>query len=286
MKLVGYNVAALNHTLSGKLPADLTCPIPEVPLAKTPKKLRIIRRCTLIFSDPSQNHRLASLANAYDILALRPTSEKAFLQACNSVEYVSLISLDLTQRHAFYFKPKVVSTALARGIRFELCYSQGILATDSMSRRNLISNATQLIRATRGKGIILSSESSKAIGLRAPMDVINLATVWGLSQERGREAVEREARAVIVKADFMRTSYKGAVNVISGAFKKSEGIISAKGAGKLEGQRKRKYDGDGNGEGKGDGSEGTRQAGGGSRASAAATRARAQAISEARQAGS
>ena len=80
----------------------------------------------------------------------------------------------------------------------------------------MISNATELIRATRGRGLIISSEASKALACRAPWDVVNLAAVWGLGQERGVEAIGREARSVVVQADMKRKSFKGVVDVVYG----------------------------------------------------------------------
>ncbi|KAI9757992.1 MAG: Casein kinase II subunit alpha [Chaenotheca gracillima] len=212
---LGYDCIALNHTISGKLPSDVTCPIPKPLPFDIPTKTRLLRRCTLILSDPAQNHRLPALSAAYDLLAIRPANERALQQACQSLD-VSLISLDLTVRHPYHFKQAFFRSAVSRGVRFEISYAPGILATDQTARRNLISNATQLIRATRGKGIVLSSEAPRTVGIRAPFDVINLGAVWGLSQERGREAIEKEARAVVVTADMKRTSWRGVIDVVDG----------------------------------------------------------------------
>ena len=92
-----------------------------------------------------------------------------------------------------------------------------MLANDGgMARRNLIGNATELIRATRGKGIVISSEAKRALACRGPWDVINLAAVWGLGQERGREAVGRESRSVVVQAEMKRRSFRGVIDVVYG----------------------------------------------------------------------
>lgn len=93
-----------------------------------------------------------------------------------------------------------------------------------MSRRNLISNATSLIRATRGRGIILSSEAHKALACRGPWDVVNLAAVWGLGQERGQEGVGREARSVVVQAEMKRVGFRGVVNFVYGGEKPERGV--------------------------------------------------------------
>jgi ribonuclease P/MRP protein subunit RPP1 len=172
----------------------------------------------LTLSDPTQNQRLTTLAQTYDLVAVRPANEKALMNACTSLE-CDVISLDLSVRLPYHFKFKMLSAAIQRGIRLEICYGPGVTGSGSDSRRNLIGNAMSLIRATRGRGIIVSSEAKKALGVRAPWDVINLACVWGLSQERGKEAICEEARKVTALAKFKRTSWRGIVDVVDGGEK-------------------------------------------------------------------
>lgn len=130
-----------------------------------------------------------------------------------------MISLDLSVRLPYHFKFKMLSAAIARGIRIEICYGPGVTGSGLDARRNLIGNATSLIRATRGRGIIVSSEARRALSLRAPWDVINLACVWGLSQERGKEAICEEARKVTALARLKRTSWRGIVDIVHGGEK-------------------------------------------------------------------
>ncbi|KAE8354156.1 protein subunit of nuclear ribonuclease P [Aspergillus coremiiformis] len=212
---LGYATIALSQTLSGKLPPNLTPP--PIP-TNVPKNLTLLTRVNLTLSDPTQNQRLTTLAQAYDLVAIRPANEKALLSACTNLE-CDVISLDLTVRLPYHFKFKMLSAAIARGIRFEICYGPGVTGSGTDARRNLIGNAMSLIRATRGRGIIVSSEARKALGVRAPWDVINLACVWGLSQERGKEAVCEEARKVTALAKLKRTSWRGIIDVIDGGEK-------------------------------------------------------------------
>ena len=150
--------------------------------------------------------------------------------ACQAFE-CDLISLDLSIRYPFYFKHKTLAVALQRGIKLEICYGPGVLGTDGgASRRNLISNATQLIRATRGRGIIMSSEARRALACRGPADVINMAVLWGLGQERGVEAVGREARSVVMQAAMRRRSYGVVIDVVYGGEKHEPPVLEGKAA--------------------------------------------------------
>ncbi|KAL6239335.1 hypothetical protein BDW75DRAFT_138304 [Aspergillus navahoensis] len=209
---LGYTTIALSQTISGKLPPNPTPP----PLpSDAPKDLTLLTRLNLPLSDPAQNQRLTSISQAYDLVALRPTNEKALLNACTNAE-CDIISLDLSVRHPYHFKFKMLSAAIARGIRFEICYGPGVTGSGLDARRNLIGNAMALIRATRGRGIIVSSEAKKALGVRAPFDVINFACVWGLSQELGKEAICAETRKVTALARLKRTSWRGIIDVVDG----------------------------------------------------------------------
>lgn len=212
---MGYTTIALSQTVTGKIPAVLSPP-PNPP--NPPKSLQLLTRLNLILSDPAQNQRLNNLTQSYDLVALRPTNEKALLNACTNLE-CDIISLDLSVRLPYHFKFKMLSAAVSRGVRLEICYGSGVTGSGIDARRNLIGNAMALVRATRGRGIIVSSEARKALGLRAPWDVINLTCVWGLSQERGKEAICEEARKVTALAKLKRTSWRGIVDIVHGGEK-------------------------------------------------------------------
>ncbi|KAL6711848.1 RNA-binding RNA processing protein rpp1 [Coniothyrium glycines] len=212
---LGYNVIALTHTYAGKLPPDLTSPVPNSLPFPTPARLRILRRCNIFLTDSASNFRIPQLQAQYDLVAARPTDERTLQQACQSLD-VDIISLDLTRKFEKHFKFPMLGTAIARGIKIELCYSQGILSSDPLAKRNLISNATQLIRVTRGRGLIFSSEARSVLGIRAPGDVINLASVWGLGTERGKDGLTKQPRSVVEFARLKRQSFKGIVDIIYG----------------------------------------------------------------------
>lgn len=192
------------------IPSPLPCPVPQ--------RLRILRRCNIFLSDSASNFRIPQLQQQYDLVAARPTDERTLQQACHSLD-VDIISLDLTRRFEKHFKFPMLGAAISRGIKIELCYSQGILSSDPQAKRNLISNATQLIRVTRGRGLIFSSEAKSVLGIRAPSDVINLASVWGLGSERGKDGLTKEPRSVVEHARLKRQSFKGVVDIVYGGEK-------------------------------------------------------------------
>ncbi|KAG5929495.1 hypothetical protein E4U42_005760 [Claviceps africana] len=216
---LGYATVALSHTLELPFPANPTSPFPTLPPStssgSTPARTlpNLLRRATLPLSDPAaSNYRLQSLAGVYDILAIRPLTEKAFQNACLTLD-IPIISLDLTAHFPFHFRPKPCMAAVARGVRFEICYAQ-LLAADGRGRANFISNATSLFRATRGRGILLSSEAKNALALRGPADVVNLMSVWGLAREKGMDGLRSIPRSVVVNEGIKRNGFRGVVNVV------------------------------------------------------------------------
>ncbi len=237
---LGYTQVAVSISITGKIAA--IPPTISLEAVTVPKNVTLLTRLNLTVSDPSQNHRLASLQSHYNLVALRPTTDKALALCCGSLE-CDLISLDLSYRLPFILKFSTIASALQRGIRFEVCYSPGITGS-SDARRNLISGATALIRATRGRGIIISSEARSALGLRGPWDVINLAVVWGMGQDRGKEAVCEEGRKVVQLARLKRGSFRGVVDVLCCGEKSADGAqpeqTSNEGAALANGVNKRK----------------------------------------------
>ncbi|CAA9957648.1 ribonuclease p complex protein [Pyrenophora teres f. maculata] len=183
--------------------------------------MRILRRCNIFLTDAASNFRIPQLQQHYDLVAARPTDERTLQQACQNLD-VDIISLDLTRRFETHFKFPMLGTAISRGIKIELCYSQGIMSSDPSAKRNLISNATQIIRVTRGRGLIFSSEAKTVLGIRAPSDIINLASVWGLGSERGRDGLTKEPRSVVEFARLKRQSFKGIIDIVHGGDKLPE----------------------------------------------------------------
>ncbi|POS82962.1 hypothetical protein EPUL_004340 [Erysiphe pulchra] len=213
---LGYQTLALTCTQSDHNPTlKHSNPIPTKFTFDIPSKVTLLRRCTIIYSDPAQNHRLPSISQLFDILAIRPTNEKAFLASCTTVTEHSIISLDLTIRYPFHFKPKPLMTAINRGIKIEISYGQCIGA-DAVGRKNFISNTMSIIRCTRGRGLIVSSEAGNVVACRGVQDLVNLLGVWGLSREKAIDGLGKNPREVVVNEGMKRSGFRGVIDIIDG----------------------------------------------------------------------
>lgn len=91
-------------------------------LGRTLGQLEQLSRLTVVAEDGPQAQlacTFEAVTSTYDILAIQPQSEKTLALACTSLP-VDIISLDLTKRLAYRFKPSTIAAAMARGVYFEV----------------------------------------------------------------------------------------------------------------------------------------------------------------------
>lgn len=220
----GYNVAALNHIVTGKIPSNHKCPIDKQYLKQKFPKMTILSRITVVLDDNLQQS-LAPLCSQYDIIAIRPLTEKALQNATTlGSDIVDLISLDCSKRIPFFLRHKTVCAGVERGLKFEIIYASSLVSNDS--RKHIITNALNIIRSSRKRGLIISSEASSPLHIRGPYDVINLACLWGLDHMRAHDALGKTA-AQVVKNSFLRSnSYKQTIMAIEDSSNSESGIDS------------------------------------------------------------
>lgn len=182
---------------------------------------------------PAQTNANASLFSPYDIIALMPTTEAAFSYATLTHTLPSpltahIISIPLTlPRLPFRMKHTMVRTALRNGAVFEINYTGALGVEDiagssggggASAKRNWWAAATEVVRVTKGKGIILSSGALGEAELRAPKDVGNLCvhpfsllffsltgagirtTFLGLAQNLAHDASSTTPKSLVLRA--------------------------------------------------------------------------------------
>ena len=153
--------------------------------------------------------------DTYDVIAVMPTTDKAFQYACNTmdVDVITFSREAMQSRLKFQLKHSLMDTALARGVVYEIPYS-AMLTDNASKRQQFISNATALVQgAGSGKGVVLSSQGATAFQLRGPHDVVNMATFFGMSEEGALDAISSRIDAVVARRRKAKR-YKGEMDVV------------------------------------------------------------------------
>ncbi|KAL7075913.1 hypothetical protein ACQ4LE_004416 [Meloidogyne hapla] len=180
------------------------------------KRFRQFSRLTVTLNENSV-HKFQHDARVkkYDIIAVRVPDEQLLLTLQRKGDFVDLITLDGIDGEvgsiSWLFKQKIVQSCINVGIYFEITYSKALQSSER--RRQLFSCARKLIEITRGgNGIVLSSAADELIALRAPYDVGNLSTLFGLPPESGRRLISENVQDVLLRAQTRKT-VKGAIYV-------------------------------------------------------------------------
>ncbi|KZT25528.1 PHP domain-like protein [Neolentinus lepideus HHB14362 ss-1] len=217
---LGYSVIAFNQTVQKKIDPKTHINILDPLLLQLRKRTDVVylKRLTIILDDESEkgfgltnNHQ--PLVAPYDILALTPTTSGSFSVACLTHTLPSpltthIISLPLSlPRLPFHLKHTIVRTAIKNGAVFEINYAGALGAEDGgeAGKRNWWAGARELVRVTKGKGVLVSGGINAEWDLRAPRDVANLTTLLGLPQDVAHHAATTIPKSLVVKAQTRRT---------------------------------------------------------------------------------
>lgn len=188
-------------------------PYPETHEIAALKRLTVKANFTQLLNN-------TEMLSNYDIVAARPHTDQEFHYCCMEGE-VDIISLKLHDRLGLRIKLNLVQEAIRRGIMFELCYSQAL--RDINARRIFISNATNVIKATKGRNIIFSSAAKDLYDQRSPWDVINLGCVLGLVIDKSQKALGSNSADAISHGQA-RKVFKSTVQVVDkGQFVSDQG---------------------------------------------------------------
>ena len=64
-----------------------------------------------------------------------------------------------------------------------------MLENYASKRKDFLQNAMNIMRLTKGKAVILSAETNNRIFMRAPIDVVSLGKLIGMSDQQARDSI-------------------------------------------------------------------------------------------------
>ena len=80
------------------------------------------------------------------------------------------------------------------------------------SRKSFMANALQITKHSKGKGILLASNVNRKIFMRAPLDIVQMGQLLGLSQEEARKTITTNCVQAFQHAHYRKT-HKGVAEV-------------------------------------------------------------------------
>ncbi|GAA5968624.1 hypothetical protein JCM11641_007704 [Rhodosporidiobolus odoratus] len=161
------------------------------------------------------------------LLSVTPTSLTSFSHVALSLSPPSafsptLIILDpsLSPRLPFPLKRGLISSLSRAGVRFELIL-RGVTRQDEPGeqpgeagkrRRNWIAGAREVVRATEGKGVVISSGAHKAGEMRGSEDLINLCSLIGLPPAAAKDTLTVNPQRAVLRGLSLRQTYRGVLS--------------------------------------------------------------------------
>ncbi|GAA5853253.1 hypothetical protein JCM8547_000256 [Rhodosporidiobolus lusitaniae] len=161
------------------------------------------------------------------LLSVSPTTLTSFSHVALSLSPPStfsptLVTLDpsLSPRLPFPLKRGLISSLSRAGVGFELIL-RGVTRQDEVGeqpgeagrrRRNWIAGAREVVRATEGKGVVVSSGAVRPGEMRGTEDLINLCSVIGLSPSAAKDTLTVNPQRAVLRGLSLRQTYR---NVLS-----------------------------------------------------------------------
>ncbi|KAI5954736.1 RPP1 [Candida theae] len=192
--------------------------------------LHLFSRITLIVNDSSKLQGVAKLQNHFDLFAIQPTNEKSLQLTILNIE-CDLISFNLCTKLPFFLKFKAIGTGVAKGIKFEINYSQlvsggssGYVPSSSSSsdvsgnliKKNWFNNVLQLIRSSRSRGLVVSSGAQNPLQVRNSNDIMTLLKTLGLNSAKARSCISMNPEKALLNARLRIKSYKQVISMGDG----------------------------------------------------------------------
>ncbi|EDW03977.1 ribonuclease P protein subunit p30 [Drosophila grimshawi] len=166
-------------------------------------KLRILQRITILYVDANVSHAMSVSLNLrkFNLIAGQPKTDAALTHCCTTFNG-DIITFDPVAGSRLLVHRKAYLIAVRRGMFFELKYAPAI--ADSNNRKDMIKVAQNYFTKAKSKNVIFSSGAAHEFQLRGPYDVANLAFIFGLSEDQGKNAIDRFCRQLFLRAESRR----------------------------------------------------------------------------------
>ncbi|KXN81953.1 Ribonuclease P protein subunit p30 [Leucoagaricus sp. SymC.cos] len=227
---LGYTVIGFTHTVHKRVEKTHVNVLDSLlPSLRKRDGILYLKRLNIILDEDSEKgfgliNASIPLFDTYDIIALVPTTHTTFSLACLTHSQPSpltahIIALPLTlPRLPFHMKHTLVRTAIKNGAVFEINYvgaiggehdsvsmRTGVAESGASAKRNWWAASRELVRVTKGKGLILSGGVVSSGDLRAPRDIGNLVTMLGLPQDTAHAMATTNAKSLVLRTQTRRT---------------------------------------------------------------------------------
>jgi ribonuclease P/MRP protein subunit RPP1 len=160
-------------------------------------KPNILTRLTIVITnnDFLIHFNKSEVVQQYDLLAVVPRTTQTVLSLLKSSFRWDILSLspELIVGGVRWSR-KLYLECVDKNVHFELVYGPCILNTED--RRRIISLAHMYHAVGRSKNIFFASGAMSPVELRSPDDVANLAFVFGMNENQGKEAVRAKCLAI------------------------------------------------------------------------------------------
>uniref|UniRef100_A0A7I5EBV8 Ribonuclease P protein subunit p30 n=1 Tax=Haemonchus contortus TaxID=6289 RepID=A0A7I5EBV8_HAECO len=173
-------------------------------LQKQGKRFRQFSRITFTLNDASVIHNVFNnpRLRKFDIVAVRPSDVNILNTLTRKTDAIDIITMNPETHVSWLHKVKFLEKIRIEGVGFEITYAPALFPAN---RRSCLHTGRYLIRGLRGRGVILSSGASSMCELRAPVDVMNMAVLWGVTGADARLLISGNAKQVLLRAEARRT---------------------------------------------------------------------------------
>ncbi|TBU11339.1 subunit p30 of RNase P [Hamiltosporidium tvaerminnensis] len=157
----------------------------------------------------------------YDVISLK-ISNNTILKSAVKEWHPDIITFDFTnpdlKLHKGYIKEGIL-----KNIFYEIPIRDALY--DTKTKINWLKNTNQLLKITKGKNTLFSSNATCFTEIKRPMDIVKLLQSLGISEDQGHKIIQNSEECLKTCA-FKRYCYRGISNSLEEGQLKRDFIIN------------------------------------------------------------